>query len=62
MADSLKVSILLRVKLVVVSCLKSFLAVARTVNQFVAFSFLSIAEQYERFIVFIPFTNVSGAV
>ena len=45
-----------------VSCLKSLLAVARSVNQFVAFSFLSIAEPCERFIVFIPFSNVSGAV
>ena len=45
-----------------VSCLKSLLAVARAVNQFVAFFFLSIAEQCERFIIFIPFSNVSGAV
>ena len=45
-----------------VSCLKSLLAVARAVNPFVAFSFLSRAEQCERFIVFIPFSNVSGDV
>ena len=45
-----------------VSFLKSLLAVARVINQFVAFSFLSIAEQCERFIVFIPFSNVTGAV
>ena len=45
-----------------VSCLKSFLAVAGAVNQFIAFSFLSIAEQCERFIIFIPFSNVSGGV
>ena len=45
-----------------VSCLKSLLVVARAVNQFVAFSFFSIAEQCKRFIVFIPFSNVFGAV
>ena len=45
-----------------VNCLKSLLAVASAVNQFVAFSFLSRAEQCERVIVFIPFSIVSGAV
>ena len=62
MNDSHEVSILLGVKLVAVRSLKSLLAVASAVNQIVAFSFLSIAEQIERFIVFIPFSNVSGAV
>ena len=39
MADSLEVSTLLGGILVAVSCLKSLLAITRSVNQFVAFSF-----------------------
>ena len=61
MADSLEVSTLLGGILVAVSCLKSLLAVARSVNQFVAFSFLSRAERC-KYVIFIPFSNVSVAV
>ena len=60
MADSLEVSTLLGGILVAVSCLKSLLAVARSVNHFVAFFYLSRAVQCERFIVFIPISNVCG--